>query len=334
MGFCFGGGMVWRLLAAGESRVAAAAPFYGPFPDERRPGPGQGGGPRHLRRPRRARRRDAAPPPARRSEGRALKHHLARVHSRPTTRSSTTREPRFNPPAAAEANRRVLDWFDRYAAYSGRSRHTPAHTAAADHRRHDRAHPPRPGPSLRRPGAASHGSGLRRGADPVQRDDRPPPGRDRPGASRPPTSRPRSAPRARPACRSRSAAAGTPSRACRSATAASSATCAGWAPSTPTPPGASRAPAAGRRGPRSTARPRPTAWPPWAGACRARASPASRSAAARAGSSAVSAWRATASRRSSSSRPAARSSRRARTTTPTSSGRSTAAAATSGSRRR
>jgi carboxymethylenebutenolidase len=33
MGFCFGGGMVWRLLAAGESRVAAAAPFYGPFPE-------------------------------------------------------------------------------------------------------------------------------------------------------------------------------------------------------------------------------------------------------------------------------------------------------------
>jgi carboxymethylenebutenolidase len=31
-GFCFGGGMVWRLLAAGESRLAAAAPFYGPFP--------------------------------------------------------------------------------------------------------------------------------------------------------------------------------------------------------------------------------------------------------------------------------------------------------------
>jgi dienelactone hydrolase len=25
--------MVWRLLAAGETRVAAAAPFYGPFPE-------------------------------------------------------------------------------------------------------------------------------------------------------------------------------------------------------------------------------------------------------------------------------------------------------------
>jgi carboxymethylenebutenolidase len=29
IGFCFGGGMVWRLLAAGERRLSAAAPFYG-----------------------------------------------------------------------------------------------------------------------------------------------------------------------------------------------------------------------------------------------------------------------------------------------------------------
>ena len=33
IGFCFGGGMVWRLLASGERRLAAAAPFYGPFPE-------------------------------------------------------------------------------------------------------------------------------------------------------------------------------------------------------------------------------------------------------------------------------------------------------------
>ena len=34
IGFCFGGGMVWTLLAAGEPRLAAAAPFYGPLPEE------------------------------------------------------------------------------------------------------------------------------------------------------------------------------------------------------------------------------------------------------------------------------------------------------------
>jgi carboxymethylenebutenolidase len=32
IGFCFGGGMVWSLLAAGEPRLGAAAPFYGPLP--------------------------------------------------------------------------------------------------------------------------------------------------------------------------------------------------------------------------------------------------------------------------------------------------------------
>jgi carboxymethylenebutenolidase len=32
-GFCFGGGMTWLLLASRESRLAAAVPFYGPFPD-------------------------------------------------------------------------------------------------------------------------------------------------------------------------------------------------------------------------------------------------------------------------------------------------------------
>ncbi|MGV0795251.1 dienelactone hydrolase family protein [Mycolicibacterium sp. XJ1819] len=34
VGFCMGGGMVWRLLAAGEPRLAAAVPFYGPTPDK------------------------------------------------------------------------------------------------------------------------------------------------------------------------------------------------------------------------------------------------------------------------------------------------------------
>jgi carboxymethylenebutenolidase len=33
VGFCFGGGMVWSLLASGDPRLNAAAPFYGPLPD-------------------------------------------------------------------------------------------------------------------------------------------------------------------------------------------------------------------------------------------------------------------------------------------------------------
>ena len=34
VGFCFGGGLVWQLLATGDSRLAAAVPFYGPTPDD------------------------------------------------------------------------------------------------------------------------------------------------------------------------------------------------------------------------------------------------------------------------------------------------------------
>ncbi|WP_394829769.1 dienelactone hydrolase family protein [Pendulispora albinea] len=33
IGFCFGGGMTWRLIASKDPRLAAAAPFYGPLPD-------------------------------------------------------------------------------------------------------------------------------------------------------------------------------------------------------------------------------------------------------------------------------------------------------------
>jgi carboxymethylenebutenolidase len=33
VGFCFGGGITWNLLQAGEQRLAAAIPFYGPAPE-------------------------------------------------------------------------------------------------------------------------------------------------------------------------------------------------------------------------------------------------------------------------------------------------------------
>jgi carboxymethylenebutenolidase len=36
VGFCFGGGMVWQLLNAGPTELAAAVPFYGPAPDDPR----------------------------------------------------------------------------------------------------------------------------------------------------------------------------------------------------------------------------------------------------------------------------------------------------------
>lgn len=34
VGFCFGGAMVWMLIASGDQRLAAAAPFYGTVPED------------------------------------------------------------------------------------------------------------------------------------------------------------------------------------------------------------------------------------------------------------------------------------------------------------
>jgi carboxymethylenebutenolidase len=64
-GFCFGGGMVWLLLAGGEPRLTAAAPFYGPLPDGADFLGLEGRGARHLRGDRRPRQRQ----PRRRQDG-------------------------------------------------------------------------------------------------------------------------------------------------------------------------------------------------------------------------------------------------------------------------
>jgi carboxymethylenebutenolidase len=112
IGFCFGGGMVWRLLATGEQRLAAAAPFYGPFP-ERGDLRGSkaavlgvyGGLDTRVNAT-----RDAAQAAL---EAARLKHEILTFTAADHAFFNET-GPRFNAPAAEEAYRRVLDWFDRY----------------------------------------------------------------------------------------------------------------------------------------------------------------------------------------------------------------------------
>jgi carboxymethylenebutenolidase len=111
-GFCFGGGMVWLLLSSGEPRLAAAMPFYGPLPDsvdftrstaavlaiygglDQRVNAGQ----------------DAA---------RAALQHAGLTHEFVTYPGADhaffndTGE-RYDPVAAGQAYRRVLDWLGRY----------------------------------------------------------------------------------------------------------------------------------------------------------------------------------------------------------------------------
>jgi carboxymethylenebutenolidase len=110
IGFCFGGGMVWRLLAAGEPRLAAAAPFYGPFP---------AGG--DLRGSRAAvlgvyggldsRINESIPTVKAALEAARLKHELLTFTLADHAFFNDTGM-RYNAHAATEAWRRALNWFD------------------------------------------------------------------------------------------------------------------------------------------------------------------------------------------------------------------------------
>jgi carboxymethylenebutenolidase len=114
IGFCFGGGMIWRLLASGEPRLDAAAPFYGPFPT--------GGS---LKGSRAAvlgvyggldSRINATRPDAQAAlEAAHLKHELLTFTEADHAFFNDTGA-RFNAPAAAEAWRRAIGWFDRPAS--------------------------------------------------------------------------------------------------------------------------------------------------------------------------------------------------------------------------
>jgi carboxymethylenebutenolidase len=110
IGFCFGGGMIWRLLAAKEPRLSAAAPFYGPFP---------AGG--DLRGNRAAvlgvyggldSRVNATIPAARAALEAARLEHEFLTFAQADHAFFNHTGARFNAPAAAEAWRRVLNWFD------------------------------------------------------------------------------------------------------------------------------------------------------------------------------------------------------------------------------
>ncbi|GGJ77941.1 carboxymethylenebutenolidase [Pilimelia anulata] len=110
VGFCFGGAMVWRLLTSNEPRLAAAAPFYGPFPDggdlagSRAAVLGVYGGLDG--------RVNATRPAARAALERAgLRHELLTFTEADHAFFNDTGA-RFNPPAATEVWRRTLNWLD------------------------------------------------------------------------------------------------------------------------------------------------------------------------------------------------------------------------------
>jgi carboxymethylenebutenolidase len=115
VGFCFGGGLVWRLLASGAPALSAAVPFYGPLPDN---------------------------PDFAASKDVAVLALYGALDTRVTSSEATAKAaldraglvndivvepnadhaffndtgPRYNAAAADDAWGRVLDWFGRYLA--------------------------------------------------------------------------------------------------------------------------------------------------------------------------------------------------------------------------
>lgn len=115
VGFCMGGGYVWRLLAIGEPRLSAAVPFYGPTPDN----------PDFSRSKSVAvlgiyaaqdQRVNATEPVARAAlEKAGLVFELVTEPDANHAFFNDTGE-RYNATAAADAWGRVHDWFTRYVA--------------------------------------------------------------------------------------------------------------------------------------------------------------------------------------------------------------------------
>ncbi|WP_067664515.1 dienelactone hydrolase family protein [Nocardia miyunensis] len=111
-GFCFGGGLTWMLLTAGTPNIAAATPFYGPFP---------AGG--DLSRSKAAvlaiygsldARVGATRPAAEAAlENAGLPHETFIAQGADHAFFNDT-GPRYNAAGATEAWRRVTDWYGRY----------------------------------------------------------------------------------------------------------------------------------------------------------------------------------------------------------------------------
>lgn len=112
VGFCFGGGLVWRLLASGEPQLAAAVPFYGPLPDN----PDFSGSKAAVLAfygaldNRVTSSKDAAK--AALDKAGLVNEIVVEPNADHAFFNDTG--PRYNPSASADAWSKTLDWFDKY----------------------------------------------------------------------------------------------------------------------------------------------------------------------------------------------------------------------------
>ncbi|HEY3261110.1 MAG TPA: dienelactone hydrolase family protein [Pseudonocardiaceae bacterium] len=112
VGFCFGGGMVWNLLQAGEQRLAAAVPFYGPAPDN--PDFRRAKAAVYAIYAERDTRVNASRDPAEAALRAAGLTYEIRTFPGADHAFFNDTGPRYNEQAAREAYRAVLDWFGRH----------------------------------------------------------------------------------------------------------------------------------------------------------------------------------------------------------------------------
>lgn len=114
VGFCFGGGLVWQLLAAGALGVSAAVPFYGPLP----PNPDFAASKAAVLGIYGA--LDARVTGSQSAAKAALDRAglINQLVVEPNADHAFFNEtgPRYNAVAAADAWQRLLDWLDRYLA--------------------------------------------------------------------------------------------------------------------------------------------------------------------------------------------------------------------------
>ncbi|UQX09833.1 dienelactone hydrolase family protein [Candidatus Mycobacterium methanotrophicum] len=115
VGFCFGGGLVWQLLASGAPELSAAVPFYGPLPDN----PDFAGSDRaavlalYGALDTRVTRSAAAAKAALERAG--LVNDIV-IEPNADHAFFNDTGPRYNAAAADDAWGRVLEWFGRYLA--------------------------------------------------------------------------------------------------------------------------------------------------------------------------------------------------------------------------
>lgn len=113
VGFCFGGGMVWSLLAAGEDRLAAAVPFYGPLPQSHDFSKAKAAvlaiyGETDTRV------NDTQPAAVAALQAAKLPHEIKVLPGAGHAFFNEAKPDRFNATAAADAYTTMLEWFVRY----------------------------------------------------------------------------------------------------------------------------------------------------------------------------------------------------------------------------